>query len=228
MASNIAASRRYRHDWLVIPNTSKRRRSTLGDIVDHTLLPIWYVYCSQRWANKLHRSGKRRARVSEYFNLRLDGYGDVLNILDAKGGVGQTKTSGVVYSSLFYAHIHVLHITSGKYSTLLVCPQTLIHHDQVILRLVSSSSNMFSSFIPSSLPHFGFGRAKTAQAITIPSVEVHDIEVLSDKRGRRLKHLIKLNHATYSILYHSLRFHNHTPHVLETPFSVVPSVPDMV
>ncbi|KAJ9616106.1 uncharacterized protein PV06_06566 [Exophiala oligosperma] len=77
---------------------------------------------------------------------------------------------------------------------------------------------MFSSFIPSSFPHFGFGRSKIAQAITIPSVEVHDIEVSSDKRGRRLKHLVKLNHATYSILYHSLRFHNHTPHILGSAY----------
>ncbi|KAK7888004.1 hypothetical protein LTR67_009399 [Exophiala xenobiotica] len=77
---------------------------------------------------------------------------------------------------------------------------------------------MFSSFIPSSLPKFGFGRSKTTQAITIPSVEVHDIEVSSDKRARRLKHLVKLNHATFSILYHNLRFHNHTPHILGSAY----------
>ncbi|KAI1609937.1 hypothetical protein EDD36DRAFT_60605 [Exophiala viscosa] len=77
---------------------------------------------------------------------------------------------------------------------------------------------MFSNFIPSSLPRFGFGRVKTAQAINIPSVEAHDIEVSSDKRARRLKHLLKLNHATFSILYSKLRFHNHNPHILGSAF----------
>lgn len=72
---------------------------------------------------------------------------------------------------------------------------------------------MFSGFLPSSIPKLGFGRSYKAQAISIPPVEVHDVEVSSDKRGRRLKHLLKLNHATFAILYNSLRFHNHTAHV---------------
>jgi hypothetical protein len=42
---------------------------------------------------------------------------------------------------------------------------------------------------------------------------VHDIETSTDKRDRTLKHLLKLNHANFSILYNRLRFHNHTPHV---------------
>ncbi|KEF52169.1 uncharacterized protein A1O9_11796 [Exophiala aquamarina CBS 119918] len=73
---------------------------------------------------------------------------------------------------------------------------------------------MFSSLLPRSLPTFGLGRGGTGESIQIPAVEVHDVEVLSDKRGRRLKHLLRLNHATYSILYNRLRFHNHTPHHL--------------
>lgn len=72
---------------------------------------------------------------------------------------------------------------------------------------------MFSSLIPRSLPTFGLGRGGSGEPINISAVEVHDVEVLSDKRGRRLKHLLRLNHATYSILYNHLRFHNHTPHV---------------
>lgn len=72
---------------------------------------------------------------------------------------------------------------------------------------------MFSSLVPRSLPTFGFGRGGSGEPIKIPPVEIHDVEVLSDKRGRRLKHLLRLNHATYSILYNRLRFHNHTPHV---------------
>jgi hypothetical protein len=73
---------------------------------------------------------------------------------------------------------------------------------------------MFSSFIPRGVPRFGFGRmASPGAAIDIPPVEVYDIETISDKRSRRLKHLLKLNHATFSILYNKLRFQNHTPHV---------------
>ena len=73
---------------------------------------------------------------------------------------------------------------------------------------------MFSSFTSLSLPRFGFGRASnSAQAINIPPVEVHDIETSTDKRDRTLKHLLKLNHHNFAILYNRNRFHNHTPHV---------------
>jgi hypothetical protein len=44
--------------------------------------------------------------------------------------------------------------------------------------------------------------------------------VSSDKRARRLKHLLKLNHATFSILYNRLRFHNHSPHVKQPPHPI--------
>jgi hypothetical protein len=73
---------------------------------------------------------------------------------------------------------------------------------------------MFSSFTSLSLPRFGFGRDSSShQAVNIPPVQVHDIETSTDKQARTLKHLLKLNHATFSILYNRLRFHNHTPHV---------------
>ncbi|KAL2416729.1 hypothetical protein ABEF95_005215 [Exophiala dermatitidis] len=92
---------------------------------------------------------------------------------------------------------------------------------------------MFSAIsnISLSLPHLGFPFKKSPssssssstnphhqQAIKIPRVEVHDVEITSDKRGRRLKHLLKLNHATFSILYNRLRFHNHTPHILGSAY----------
>ena len=64
-----------------------------------------------------------------------------------------------------------------------------------------------------SLPAFLTGGGGSHQAIILPSVEVHDIETAAEKRSRTLKHLIKANHANYSIIYHDLRFHNHTPHV---------------
>src|SRR4051812_29396679 len=73
---------------------------------------------------------------------------------------------------------------------------------------------MFSSFVSLSVPKFGFGRtAETATPVKIPSVQVHDSETAADKRGRNLKHLLKLNHVNFAILYHHLQFHNHTPHV---------------
>lgn len=69
-----------------------------------------------------------------------------------------------------------------------------------------------------SLPSFLVGGSGNYQAIDIPSVEVHDIETAAEKRSRTLKHLIKANHANHSIIYHDLRFHNHTPHVCYSNF----------
>ena len=63
------------------------------------------------------------------------------------------------------------------------------------------------------LPSFFTSGGDNYQAIEIPSVQVYDIETAAEKRSRTLKHLIKANHANYSIIYHDLRFHNHTPHV---------------
>ncbi|KAF2627986.1 hypothetical protein BU25DRAFT_367576, partial [Macroventuria anomochaeta] len=69
-----------------------------------------------------------------------------------------------------------------------------------------------------SLPSFLTGGSGTHQTIDIPSVQVHDIETAAEKRSRTLKHLIKANHANYSIIYHDLRFHNHTPHILGSAY----------
>lgn len=77
---------------------------------------------------------------------------------------------------------------------------------------------MFSSFFGGSIPRFGFGRASTGTPIQIPSVEIHDVETSTDKRDRRLKHLLKLNHANFSILWNQNRFHNHTPHILGSAY----------
>lgn len=78
------------------------------------------------------------------------------------------------------------------------------------------SSVMFSSFTaPLSLNLFRW-RNKTT-FIDIPSVEIHDVETATEKRARRLKHLLKLNHANHAILFHDLHFHNHMPHVRRLP-----------
>ena len=62
------------------------------------------------------------------------------------------------------------------------------------------------------------GLGKSAPAVNVKSVEVHDIESIPSKTGRRLKHLIKLNHVQHSILYNRLRFHNHSPHLLGSAY----------
>lgn len=61
-----------------------------------------------------------------------------------------------------------------------------------------------SSYLPFGTP---------VQTIDLPSVEIHEIEIAHEKSARRLKHLLKLNHAAYGILFNDLKFHNHTPHV---------------
>ena len=74
---------------------------------------------------------------------------------------------------------------------------------------------MFSSFssfsLPFSIPRFLGGDA--GAVIDIKSETKHDVETKQEKRARTLKHLIKLNHASHSIVYHDLQFHNHMPHV---------------
>ena len=77
---------------------------------------------------------------------------------------------------------------------------------------------MFSSFVPLSVPKFGLGRISGAGAVNIQPVTVHDVETIPDKKARRLKHLLKLNHANFAILYNKLRFHNHIPHVCPGSF----------
>ena len=75
---------------------------------------------------------------------------------------------------------------------------------------------MFSSFTSFSNP-LSFLSRSSGPAIDLDPVEMHDVETQHDKRARTLKHLIKLNHANHSILYHGLMFHNHMPHVRYLP-----------
>ncbi|KAI5466344.1 hypothetical protein BGZ63DRAFT_348637 [Mariannaea sp. PMI_226] len=62
------------------------------------------------------------------------------------------------------------------------------------------------------------GAGSRTPAIRLPHVEVHHIETNPDKRARSLKHLLKANHANYSILYHNLQFDNHNPHILSSAY----------
>lgn len=76
---------------------------------------------------------------------------------------------------------------------------------------------MFAPFkpaIPSSIRElFNAKRDETAMQISLPPIQVHDIESLEEKPGRRLKQLVKLNHANHSIIYNNLTFFNHASHV---------------
>ena len=71
---------------------------------------------------------------------------------------------------------------------------------------------MFSSF-SFSLPFRSRLSAGSNLAIDLKSVAIYDVEAKPEKRARALKHLLKLNHAKYAVLFNKRRFHNHTPHV---------------
>ncbi|KAF4469146.1 Cell cycle checkpoint RAD17 [Fusarium albosuccineum] len=62
------------------------------------------------------------------------------------------------------------------------------------------------------------GLGPNRQAINVPPVEVHHVETDPDRRARCLKHLLKANHANYSIVYHNLQYDNHNPHILSSAY----------
>ncbi|KAF3769205.1 hypothetical protein M406DRAFT_327606 [Cryphonectria parasitica EP155] len=65
------------------------------------------------------------------------------------------------------------------------------------------------------------------QAIHLEPVKVHTIESNPDKRPRTLKHLLRANHVNHSILYHSLHYHNHLPHILGSAYILGASIPQL-
>ncbi|PNY25665.1 Cell cycle checkpoint protein RAD17 [Tolypocladium capitatum] len=71
------------------------------------------------------------------------------------------------------------------------------------------------------------GLDSESRAINLPSVEIHRIETDPDRRARCLKHLLKANHVNYSIMYHNLSFHNHTPHLLSAAYLLGASDPQL-
>lgn len=58
---------------------------------------------------------------------------------------------------------------------------------------------------------------RSTPAVKLRPVEVHDVQTAKDKSARTLKHLLKLNHVNFAILYNDLAFHNHMPHVRSFP-----------
>lgn len=77
-----------------------------------------------------------------------------------------------------------------------------------------------------------FFAPRSDHAIRIPSVKIHEIETAVEKSARCLKHLLKLNHVNFAVLYNERRFHNHMPHVCtperskELPF-LMPAAPEL-
>ena len=71
---------------------------------------------------------------------------------------------------------------------------------------------MFQFRLPS-LPSISFGGG-----VSLPKAEIHNVEERPEKRARTLKHLLKANHINHSVIYNSLRFHNHTPHILSSAY----------
>jgi hypothetical protein len=58
----------------------------------------------------------------------------------------------------------------------------------------------------------------SSRPIDLKAVPVHSIETSTDRRARRLKHLIKANHANHAVLYHNLEFDNHLSHILGSAY----------
>lgn len=84
------------------------------------------------------------------------------------------------------------------------------------------SSKMLSISFPSLKSFLPFGKEK--DAISLPSVKIHNIESSQEKPARALKHLLKLNHASHAILYNNRKFHNHAPHVCDLEISHLLSI----
>ncbi|WEW58586.1 hypothetical protein PRK78_004054 [Emydomyces testavorans] len=77
---------------------------------------------------------------------------------------------------------------------------------------------MFSQ-LSSVIPSFkSFAKQPPERTVRIPPIEVHDIETSQERPARTLKHLLKLNHASFSILYNGLMFYNHIPPLLSTAY----------
>lgn len=99
----------------------------------------------------------------------------------------------------------------------------------ISLQFDSSITHFTMSGILSQVPIVNriLGLGTNRQAISLPSVEVHDIETNPDKRARCLKHLLKANHANYSIVYHNLHYDNHNAHILSSAYLLGASVPQL-
>ncbi|KAF7562195.1 hypothetical protein G7046_g1957 [Stylonectria norvegica] len=74
----------------------------------------------------------------------------------------------------------------------------------------------FLSYVPVLNKLIGGG--SKSYSVNVPPVQVHPVEVEPDRRARCLKHLLKANHANYSIVYHNLQYDNHNPHHLSSAY----------
>jgi hypothetical protein len=63
---------------------------------------------------------------------------------------------------------------------------------------------------------FGW-RSSSLNTAGLPKVKIHDIETSTDGRARRLKHLVKANHANHAIIHEETTCYNQMTHVSELP-----------
>ncbi|KAL2865740.1 questin oxidase family protein [Aspergillus lucknowensis] len=77
--------------------------------------------------------------------------------------------------------------------------------------------NLLRSFLP--FAEKGF--------FSLPPVETIEIDTAHTKPARALKHLLKLNHGNYAILWNERKFHNHAPHSLCSAFLLGASADDL-
>ncbi|KKY19077.1 hypothetical protein UCDDS831_g05709 [Diplodia seriata] len=57
-----------------------------------------------------------------------------------------------------------------------------------------------------------------AQRVRVEPEPVYAVEEMAEKRARTVKHLLQANHSIFSVIYHNLEFHNHTPHILGSAY----------
>ncbi|KAJ5902728.1 hypothetical protein N7495_003256 [Penicillium taxi] len=87
--------------------------------------------------------------------------------------------------------------------------------------------DMLSQLTLSSWRNFSLFSTEEKKPIDIPSVKIHDLESVEEKPAKRLKYLLKLNHANYAILYNDRKFHNHAPHLISAAFLQGASADDL-
>ncbi|KAI1917093.1 hypothetical protein LOZ39_003550 [Ophidiomyces ophidiicola] len=75
--------------------------------------------------------------------------------------------------------------------------------------------SQLSSLVPSLK---SYTRQSKEHTVNIAPAEIYDVETAREKSARALKHLLKLNHANFSLLYNGLMLYNHIPHLLSTAY----------
>lgn len=91
-----------------------------------------------------------------------------------------------------------------------------MHEQPPTLKMLQFRGPSGGKLLSNILYYVGLG--PNSPGINVESVDIHDVDTSVEKPGRRLKHLLKLNHSEHSVLYSRLRFHNHSPHILGSAY----------